>query len=362
MAHKVGLLTLHLHTNYGGILQVAALYQFLARNGKQPLLLRKKPVRSRLQRLMVSVLKRIPGQNVGGARLSERARTLHYPFIRRFMPDSTGELRTSGDFRKATRRHGLEAVIVGSDQVWRFEYHADAAPMTFMLDFIDPVHVRGISYAASFGHSSWTYPDLTKRTRELLGRFHAVSVRETSGAAICHDTLGRTDAVVTLDPTLLVDPAFYDEATARSPVYTGRKIVSYVLDQNEDKQDVARQIAALIGDNVGEFSLLKTGGAKLDIPQWLRAIRDAEFVITDSFHGMVFCILFRKNFVVIPNLDRGVDRFTTLLGDLGLLDRLLTNQDDLAAIVSTPVDYAEPYNRLIQRRQQSADFLLSALA
>lgn len=364
MANTVGLLTLPLHTNYGGILQIAALYQFLAANGKQPVLLRNERARPMHHLLADSILRRIPGQDIRRARSNEKARALHYPFINSFMPTKTAKLRTSSDFRKATTRYNLDAVIVGSDQVWRFEYHGDQKWMTYFLDFIDPSVVRGISYAASFGLSDWSYPDQTKRAGQLLSYFHAVSVRENSGAAICRDTLGRGDCVVTLDPTLLVDAAFYDRAIARHPVYTGRKIVSYILDQSSIVQKTERAVREALGQGLEAFSLRSSSGEKrFDIPEWLRAIRDAEFVITDSFHGTVFCIIFQKNFIAIPNAGRGRDRFTSLLENLRLLDRLFVSQnvDEIESIVKRPVDFSHALQRLAELRKQSAHFLLAAL-
>jgi hypothetical protein len=365
MAKLIGLLTLPLHTNLGGILQVVTLYQFLEEHGYKPLFLRKKPERSVLNQIVGPLLRRLPGQDLGGARSSEKKRAVHYPFINKFMPNGTAELRTSRDLKKATARYGLEAVIVGSDQVWRFEYHADDAHMTYFLDFIDPRVVRGISYAASFGLSEWSYPNLTNQARELLSQFRAVSVRENTGVTICRDTLGREDCLVALDPTLLVAPAFYDEAMAKQPVYSGRKIASYVLDQSTEVEEVTQTIKDALGDNIESFSLLHSNsGKQYDIPQWLRAIRDAEFVITDSFHGTVLCILFEKNFITIPNTNRGLDRFITLLQHVDLSERLLSDKksQDLPNLVKTPIDYEVVNGNLAKLRKQSAQFLLSALS
>lgn len=366
MVERVGLLTLPLHTNYGGIIQIAALYQFLVRHGKKPLFLRKKPVRPLVQRLVAKVLWSLPGQNIGGARAQEQQRAVHYPFIDRFMPNATKPLRTSRDFARAARRHDLQAVAVGSDQVWRLDYHADGAPLTYFLDFVDPATVRRISYAASFGHSTWSYPDFTEPAAQLLSQFHAVGVREESGVDICRDSLGRTDARVVLDPTLLVDPVFYDEAVAPGSAFDQPTVVKYVLDQSAKVQAAtAAAMEILSRDRMAIRSLSATDqSAPLDIPHWLQAFRDAEFVITDSFHGTIFAIVFKKRFVTVPNHDRGFDRFVTLLGRLGLSERLLTSDDPSAVgrILAAPIDYDAVDARLSRLRTEAADFLLSALA
>lgn len=365
MVKRVGILTLPIHTNYGGNIQAAALYQFLVKNNKEPVLLRKKPARSMPQRLLASILPRIPGQNFGSVRSNEQARALHYPFLKKFMPQATGKLRKSADFQRAVRRHKLDAVIVGSDQVWRFEFHNDHEPMIYFLDFIPSGNVRGISYAASFGRSHWAYPESTADVKRLLSKFYAVSVREDSGADICRDNLGREDCAVTLDPTLLVEPSFYDEAVAKEPVYTGPRIVTYILDQSATVQKTSAAVIAALGGDIETFSLAisQPNGGQLDIPQWLRAIRDAEFVMTDSFHGTVFSILFQKRFVTVPNVDRGLDRFTSLLSKLGLSDRLLTNDDpvQISRLVHEPIDYDEVELKLKPLREASSKFLISSL-
>lgn len=364
MTKRIGLLTLPLDTNYGGILQIVALYQFLADNGHQPLHLRKRPIRPLWYRVTAALLRQIPGQNIKNARANGQARAQHYPFMQKFMPNATKGLQDEADFRRAAQDNQLDAVIVGSDQVWRFEYHSDDAHLIYFLNFVDPDRVRRISYAASFGRSSWAYPEHTEAVKALLGRFHAVSVRETTGLDICRDALDRPDATVVLDPTLLVDPAFYDKAVAAQPVYDGPRVVTYVLDQSDKVQRTRAAVSQALGAQIETFSLtIKPGGKKLDIPQWLRAIRDADFVMTDSFHGTVFAILFQKPFVTIPNAERGLDRFTSLLGQLGLTDRLLVSDDaeQVRKLVHEPIDYDAVAQKLAPLRQQAAAFLLSAL-
>lgn len=365
MVTRVGLLTLPLHSNYGGIIQIAALYQFLVRNGKEPLFLRKKHMRSAARRIVDAVVSWGPLSSLAEARAHEKSDALHYPFINRFMPNSTSTLRRSQDFAWVASRRRLEAVVVGSDQVWRIDYHGDASALTYFLDFVDPAKVRRISYAASFGHSTWSYPEFTEPAKQLLSRFHAVGVREESGAEICRESLGRTDARVVLDPTLLVDTNFYDDAVASGVAFSQPTVVKYVLDQSEKVQAVtAAAMGVLSREGMAIQSISPDEQTEpLDIPRWLQAFRDAEFVITDSFHGTIFAVVFKKRFVTVPNHDRGFDRFVTLLGRLGLSDRLLTSDDpsEVGRILATPIDYDAVAARLDRLRIEAADFLLSAL-
>src|SRR5690606_31777382 len=96
----------------------------------------------------------------------------------------------------------------------------------------------------------------------------------------------------------------------------------------------------------------------ITIAHWLAAFRDASYVLTDSFHGMVFAIIHRKNFYAFGNRRRGLDRFTSLLSDLGLEDRLILDGDSLPD--PKPIAYDKVLPRLDALRAESASFLLSA--
>jgi hypothetical protein len=361
---RVGILTLHLHVNYGGILQAAALYRILSDEGFEPVLLRKEPENlSPLGRLIRNLLRRLPGQNVGGVRARAMERAKHEPFIRRFLPNFTRACHNREELRAAVEEWRLDAVVVGSDQVWRGEYHQDSNYLVYFLNFV-PTGTRKISYAASLGYADWRYPDHLQEASTLLAGFDAVSVREQSAVAVCRDTLGREQCDLVLDPTLIVDPAIFDEAAAPPKSRSRPNLVSYILDRSEGSEAARRSVAAALPDTF-ETTLLSVDGenAKADIGQWLRAFMDADFVITDSYHGTIFSILFGKNFIAFGNRDRGLDRFTTLLDGLGLGDRLVLDYDttDIARLVREPVDYERVNTRLAALRERSRAFLLTAL-
>ena len=96
---------------------------------------------------------------------------------------------------------------------------------------------------------------------------------------------------------------------------------------------------------------------------WLEKIRDARYVIIDSFHGMVFSILFSKQFVVLANEKRGLTRFTSLLGLLGLENRITTSLDStvINTILETPIDYLPVMQKIKEARKESINFLKSSL-
>lgn len=391
MVQRVGLLTLPLHTNYGGMLQAAALYHILSVDmGRDVVFLeRNKAVRPWSGRMLTiralsftpgialvqCVLAKVAGRlppafakkvtdKVDFAVRTWRIRS-HAVFLNRFLPKRTGPLTSSQAMTDAVCRLGIDAVVVGSDQVWRFEYLPDEqAKADFFLGFVPNPEVRKISYAASFGHGNWTYPALTDQTKVLLARFDAISVRETSGVAICADVLGRDDARHVIDPTLLVDPSFYDsiaKATVRKP---HKVLLTYVMDRQSNDADIVGQVQSMLGSDYAIRPLrLDEGLSTLSVSKWVRGFMDADFVITDSFHGTVFAIIFGKNFISIVNHGRGADRFTSLLGPLGLEDRLVSCAalEQLGDLACQAIDFAAVNAKLAPLRAASLAFLRSAI-
>ena len=99
------------------------------------------------------------------------------------------------------------------------------------------------------------------------------------------------------------------------------------------------------------------------VDDWLYNIQRAKFVVTDSFHGTVFSILFNKPFISIGNSKRGLARFQSLLGRFGLEDRLVQDVefDDLLETMRRPIDYILVNSIIREERSKSIDFLIKAL-
>lgn len=245
------------------------------------------------------------------------------------------------DFSRA-QKGGYAAYVVGSDQVWR-------KPYTYiphnLLNFVKNDTPK-ISYAASFGRDDLDeYGDkLIAKTKKLAQRFDAISVREDSGVDIVKEHWG-LEAEHHVDPTLLLNAADYskliDEPTSELYAPDG-DLFSYVLDTNESKQGIADIVAKSQGLKV--FTVIdgdeNNGKPMPPVEQWLRSFRDAKYVVTDSFHGTVFSIIFNKPFIAIGNKERGLARFTSLLKMFGLEDRLVTSADEVTdELINKPIDW-----------------------
>lgn len=363
MSRNIGLLTLPLHHNYGGILQIVALYTFLSNHNFYPVFLNNRPARGIKGRLAELILPWIPYQNWHGVREAERKRQLHKTFIKQHMPSRTHSLRTSGDFGRFVSHSDIDTIIVGSDQVWRLQYHYDNEHMVYFLDFIEPKQsIKRVAYAASFGHERWVYPNYSEIAKSLLKKFDQLSVREESGKSICETEFGISDAEIVLDPTMIVDKSFYYDIIKDVHLNHDEFQLNYVLDRNEGTLNTLKtlqnQHSQMKVVTIGEHT------ANIDIPTWLAYFKNANFIVTDSFHGTIFSILFNKNFITIANDDRGIGRFKTILGRLGLLDRLIVDAPPslIASKASETIDYESVNSRLEALKAHSSDFLINSLS
>jgi hypothetical protein len=368
---KIGILTLPLIDNYGGILQAMALYRFLHLEGHEVVLIQKHTHIALWKKITIGILKKIPFHNFKGIKttkneqvLKERKK-LHTFFMDKEIFSKSKDLYTDKDLEDFAKKEKFDAVIVGSDQVWRKAYINDKYYKSYFLDFIDNKKTKKIAYAASFGKDYWEGKSDIEEISSLLKEFYAISTRESSGVEICRNTFGFNDAKHVLDPTLLMNKEFYmNEIISKYDVSSITKggLTTYVLDEAYEKAEVIGYAkSALDIKEVNHLKGFKHSGSTYTIPQWLASFAYADFVVTDSFHGMLFSILFEKNFLVIGNEGRGMERFTSLLSLLGLKDKLVLAHQDLKNINLDNINYDVVNKILDEQRKKSVDFLKNNL-
>lgn len=311
---RIGIVTEKLAANYGGILQNWALQHVLKEMGHEPITIDYMEMTS-YPMYVLSIIKTIFLFFIP----SKRRRFHHYvkretrkPLFDEFVQNNIIiTLPCKRYTLRVLHENGIEALIVGSDQVWRPMYNKKLLPdmyLKFAKDFNGPK----LSYAASFGVDNWEYSETqTKLCKKLIKRFTAVSVREESGCNLCKSFLD-INATAVLDPTLLVSKEEYQKLCKHIPVDTSKYIGAYILNHNEQTDSIISEISkSLQIDNVKVFSA--DNASVLSIPEWIALFRDTEYVITDSFHGTVFSIIFEKQFRCIYNPTRGSSRFDDLL-------------------------------------------------
>lgn len=391
MKHKIALLTLPMCPNYGGILQCYALQTVLERMGCEVTVLNRRWVAPKLTFLLfilrcVSMLKCVFRRHM----LGRKEWHVQKPWAENYAPYRTMEglwgnprflqafvrerihqtkpLLSSQELGQAAEEGQFDSFVVGSDQVWRDQYAPEITD--YFLGFLPDSDRRPkVAYAASFGLDRVSISDeKLERCRQLALRFTAVSVREQSAVRLAREALA-VDARWVLDPTLLLPAEDYQFA-ARSTGKNWAGVVTYILDGNEVKSQVTNDVSNTFSLPVRPISvsLLAVDIQTVDmlpVEDWLRAFAQADFVVTDSFHGCVFSIIHRKPFIAIANGERGIDRFTSLLGYFGLQDRLVFSMEDYRqkrSALLAPIDFAPVAEKLAKAQETSLAFLREALS
>jgi hypothetical protein len=254
-----------------------------------------------------------------------------------------------------------DVYICGSDQIWNAseQFGIDSS---YFLDFA-PEGIQRISYAASFGRPK-VHPRVESATADLIRSMDAISVREQSGVGIVKELSDR-DAEWVPDPTLLVNDG-YPEAVLPTD-QTEDYIFSYTLRSRELVSNIERQMAAATGLSVvSPITLAASGHGEPGPLEWLGYIKSAKVVITNSYHGTLFSIIFKKPFVFVglSGAKAGFnERANSLLNRLGLQDRMMNSYDEahLESILSTEVDWASVGLELDRWREVADSYLLNAI-
>lgn len=369
---KIGILTVPFNNNYGGYLQSYALMTVLKRMGHQPTIIMRRhntrPVSMnfRINYFVKGIIKSI-------VRLRKQpclySRELSYrrkgaemlSFVDKYIQPQTDYIYSTDDLRNQCEGM-FDAYVVGSDQIWRPIYVPGIIGNMY-LDFTEGWDVKRIAYAASFGTETLEYSDTEKGLcGKLIEKFDAVSVREESGLKIISDLkwIVREPQVV-LDPTLLLTKDDYNKILPQENTFVKGKIFCYILDKSNEAKLAISNIQKQLKKPLYEIADIQSGDAVLpSIETWLTAIRDSEFVITDSFHGTVFSIIFNKPFLVYANQTRGATRFEGLLGQLGISEHIICDSFDLNKIPE--IDWGCVNRIIADKTKESMTFIDNSLS
>ena len=354
---KVAILNLQVDDNFGGHLQRFALMSTLQKMGYEV-----EHLNTRFPSSKKSVLKRLKG---GLKRLVlypyyAIKRNAEYKPLRLFKYYIQHEPVTEAFYDKyilhtkriysnkeLARYTDYDYFVVGSDQVWRSSMAAVSGLFTYLFDYL-PDNKKRIAYGASLGTEKNELTDEEiVRFRDLYTKFRAVSVREKSGMDLLASYgCNQPKAEWVLDPTLLLTKDYYSAIIdAEKTESRQADIFCYVLDLDDKKSETIKKIAQEKGMSYHIWRKTE----HYTVEQWLRSFRDAKMVITDSYHGLVFSLIFNKQFLLMRNDYRGNARFESLAEQLGVeLDK---EQQDYALV-----------NKLIeQNREQSLRFIESSL-
>ena len=357
---KIGIITFHHTTNYGATLQTYALSKILGLWGHNVEIIDYRPKGA----VAFYVKQLLPIRN--------RNLVWHADFyqhilkalnMRRFLVSflklSNLKCYSSGRLREIFESANYDAVITGSDQVWCLDTKFRGFDPAYFLDFFGKNdHCLKISYAPSVGGTK-TFKEKTTQIRSLLKEFDFVSVRDHHSAKLIHEECGVATKKV-LDPTFLVD---YEDILT-SP----QTEVPYLLVYNhKELGPIQKQVIRDIADSKG-LKIVAIGDAwdiadenliSIHPGEWIGYFKHASYVFTNTFHGTIFSLLFKKDFTVFVGEGKR-NKVFDLLTPLDLERRIITDGTDVCTIDSSKIDYGFVYKQLNPQIDDSKEFLAKA--
>lgn len=360
---KIDIVTLHRAQNYGSVLQTFALQKQIEELGHQASILDYYPERYTNKGLL--------------KRLKNKSRRFKNPLVLLIakLLIYPSYLRKGIQFNKfmhylnlekpsfATNEEGMgrftdaDAYCAGSDQIWNSHWNEGVEKALF-LDFV-PKGKLCFSYAASIGLSNIPANEIDE-TKLLLDKFEFLSLREDKGVELVKE-LGRTDAVQCLDPTLLMSTEEWSQYADDS--YKGKEyVLTYNLHHDPEIDKCAKAIASKYHLQIRNISynwhdIVRHG--HLDwcptVEGFLGLIKNAKYVVADSFHATAFSIIFEKPFVVITP-EVASSRLSSLLKMLGLDDHNI-NKFTSVKVIEQPIDYIRVKSIIATKQRESISFL-----
>ena len=363
---KIDIVTLHRAQNYGSVLQAFALQKQIEKLGHQAyildyyperytnkgLLKRLKNKRSRFNNPLVLLIAKLliyPSYLKKGIQFNK---FMHYLNLEK--PSFATNEEGMGRFTDA------DAYCAGSDQIWNSHWNEGVEKALF-LDFV-PKGKLCFSYAASIGLSNIPANEIDE-TKLLLDKFEFLSLREDKGVELVRE-LGRTDAVQCLDPTLLMSKEEWSLYADDS--YKGKEyVLTYNLHHDPEIDKCAKAIASKYHLQIRNISynwhdIVRHG--HLDwcptVEGFLGLIKNAKYVVADSFHATAFSIIFEKPFVVITP-EVASSRLSSLLKMLELDDYNINKFTSLK-VIEQPIDYIRVKSIIATKQRESISFLNKA--
>lgn len=359
---KIAVLTLPVYTNYGGILQACALCETLSGMGHDVTLINRQAkfydtFPDKVHIFLKNFIRGLKGEDkkvyLDSCIYARRTENLKSFFDARLHLGR--KIHTTEALKAELENGGYDVLVIGSDQVWRPVY---APVLEEFFGAVCPENLSLVSYAASFGVDEWEYsPEQTARCGKMLERFRAVSVRESSGVELCREYFG-IDAVQMPDPTLLFDSGYYMSMSKGISAQKG--IFAYILDKNEKTERAMEFLASL---SSMELHLMRGNEeCPAAVGEWIANIANADFVLTDSFHGCVFSIVFNKPFIAVGNEKRGQSRFSSLLNLFGLEHRMVRSVSEInETLLLEKIDWLSVNMKRNELKNRALDYLKNAL-
>ena len=356
----IAIITFHCSYNYGSALQIYALKTLLEKKGYAvnviDFIYKKDFEQYRLFRtgLYLKNPKAFIGDILFFKQNYKRKQNFE-TFIRKYMNLTVKKYYSNNDMKELNQK--FDIFICGSDQIWNLDCTQGVEPAYF-LKFADKDKLK-IAYAPSLAHVKFA-KNYDKDLKEAIKDIDYISVREKSTLPLIQSLTEKKIEVV-LDPTLLLDPEDYNSVVGKQ-VINEKYIFVYMLEYNDELVNYCNNFSKASNLKVVYIANKKFSGIKginafgVGPDMFLEYIKNAEYIITNSFHATVFSVIFNKMFVTFAT-KKSASRMVDLLSGLGISERIYKQSFDM----ERKIDYKQVRNNLVEMRKSSMEYLDKAL-
>lgn len=354
---KIKTITCHDVNNAGASLQAYALQNYLTMKGHEVEIIDYKPIKkvsylkdcspkcgsNFLLKTLYNILKFRQKLNIN------KKTRLYKEFKEKYLITTKKSYYSNDELKEDTP--GADVYIAGSDQIWN-TYIRNGIDEAFFLDFAPDDKIRA-SYAASF-----SIDDIPEEYKEkmstLLKRMDYIAVREISGIDILK-SMGIYNGVQVMDPVFLFDKEYWSKFSNTEETPSEKYILLYDFDGNKDIVSYAIKMAKKY--NMKIYSIFKNKGCKyiknMNPIKFVAYIRNADFIISNSFHATAFSIIFEKQFVVFNRKENINTRMRDLLSLIGFNNRLINNDNTEIDVIR----YNQYKEKMMENIEKSKEYL-----
>lgn len=351
---RIGILTFHRAHNYGAVLQCYALQEVLKRMGHdvQVIDYRQPWIDDFYRPFAWNMIRRNLYSVPSLFRYLKRSlfKWFSAPFKASYFKGFRNRFLnlSAPSYDKLPRDY--DCYVVGSDQLWSLHCLGGVADMMYLGDFERPAGSRLVAYAVSADMKSVV--GLKDILAESLSGFDAVSMREkTIAEAVMEATGYRCEAC--LDPTLLTDAALWDPLV--HDVCHSEYVLVYEVKWNPQTKGRLRKKAEELAASVGpDCKVIDLSRVNRPVEEFVSLFRNASYVVTTSFHGIAFSIIFGVPFFALPLWDGSDLRYMELLRSVGAADRIVGFDSEL---IPSGMDFTTIRENLAELRKSSFEFI-----
>lgn len=368
---KIGIVSIHSAHNYGSVLQAYALQEELKKFSDDVEIINYRPkyFEEKYKMFSIGIYSNYKGIfnkiiHLAWRTLMIKSRYTKYKKFENYIKNRYNLTKKYSTYEELKKENfDYDAVFCGSDQIWNTDI-TEGFDKTFYLGFCDNKVIKA-SYAASVARKEIDYK-YEEEYKKYISRLDFIALREESSKDIIQKYTEKP-VMVTVDPTLLHKKEKWDEIAKESKLNLEDKyILVYVLEDNKEMVKIVNNIAEYLGLKVISVSKKKrfnneTILSDVGPEDFVKLFKNAEFVITNSFHGTVFSLLYEKKNCIIPHKTRGT-RMIDLMKKVGLENRIISDYSELNLIeINKDIDYNLVNQKIENERKIAEEYIRNVL-